>query len=90
MLGNISILFVKYMREVTKGHLLGVSDYYVMYRQGPCQFCETSAKITSMVTYPFSYFCGFLTSFTHMLNAHICCHLTGQFGYCVMIVVYWD
>ena len=35
MLGNIADLFVKCMRQVTKGHLyhlLGVSDYYVMYR----------------------------------------------------------
>ena len=35
MLGNISDHFVKCMRQVTKGHLyhlLGVSDYYVMYR----------------------------------------------------------
>ena len=35
MLGNIGDLFVKCMRQVTKGHLyhlLGVSDYYVMYR----------------------------------------------------------
>ena len=36
MLGNIGDLFVKCMGQVTKGrlyHLLGVSDYYVMYRQ---------------------------------------------------------
>ena len=36
MLGNIGDLFVKCMRQVTKAHLyhlLGVSDYYVMYRQ---------------------------------------------------------
>ena len=35
MLGNIGDLFVKCMQQVTKGHLyhlLGVSDYYVMYR----------------------------------------------------------
>ena len=35
MLGNIGDLFVKCMRQVTKDHLynlLGVSDYYVMYR----------------------------------------------------------
>ena len=35
MLANIGNLFVKCMRQVTKGylyHLLGVSDYYVMYR----------------------------------------------------------
>ena len=34
MLGNIGDLFVKCMRQVTKGHLyhlLGVSDYYVMF-----------------------------------------------------------
>ena len=44
--------FVKCMRKVTKYylyHLLGVSDYYVMYRQGPSQFCETLAKITDWV-----------------------------------------
>ena len=37
MLGNIGDPFVKCMQQVTKGHLychlLGVSDYYVMYRQ---------------------------------------------------------
>ena len=36
MLGNIGDLFVICMRQVTKSHLyrlLGVSDYYVMYRQ---------------------------------------------------------
>ena len=36
MLGNIGDLFVKCMQQVTKGHLyhlLGISDYYVMYRQ---------------------------------------------------------
>ena len=36
MLGNIGDLFVKCMRQVTKVHLyylLGVSDYYVMYRR---------------------------------------------------------
>ena len=35
MLGNIGEMFVKCMRQATKGnlyHLLGVSDYYVMYR----------------------------------------------------------
>ena len=35
VLGNVDDLFVKCMRQVTKGHLyhlLGVSDYYVMYR----------------------------------------------------------
>ena len=38
MLGNICDLFVKCMRQITKGHLyhlLGVSDYYVMYRHKP-------------------------------------------------------
>ena len=41
MPGNISELFVKCMRQVTNGHLyhlLGVLDYYVMYRQRPSQF----------------------------------------------------
>ena len=36
MLGNISNLFVKCMGQVTKVHLyhlLGVYDYYVIYRQ---------------------------------------------------------
>ena len=36
--GNLGNLFVIHMRQVTKGHfyyLLGVSDYYVMYRQRP-------------------------------------------------------
>ena len=35
MVGNIGDLFVKCMRQVTKSqlsHLLGVSDYYVIYR----------------------------------------------------------
>ena len=38
MLGDIGNVFVKCMRQVTKGHLYhpsGVSDYYVMYRQRP-------------------------------------------------------
>ena len=50
MLGNISKLFVKCMQQVTKGHLyhmLGVLDYYVMYRQRATQFCETYAKFTN-------------------------------------------
>ena len=36
MLGNIGKLFVKCMQQVTKGHvyhLLGVSDYSIMYRR---------------------------------------------------------
>ena len=36
MLGKIADLFVKCMRQVTKGHLyhlFGVSDYYVMNRE---------------------------------------------------------
>ena len=36
MLGNIVDLFVKCMRKVTKYHLhnlLGILDYYVIYRQ---------------------------------------------------------
>ena len=35
MLGNIGHLFVKCRRQVTNGHeyhLLGVSEYYIMYR----------------------------------------------------------
>ena len=47
MLGNIGDLFVKCIRQVTKGyfyHLLGVSDYYIMYRQRASQFGETSQK----------------------------------------------
>ena len=53
MLGNIGDLIMKCMCQVTKGHLyhlLGVSDYYVMYWHGPSQFCETSAKIIDWVT----------------------------------------
>ena len=49
MLGNIGHLFVKCMRQDTKGilyHLLEESDYYVMYRQSS-QFCEISAKTTN-------------------------------------------
>ena len=65
MVGNIGDLFVKCMRQVTKGHLyhlLGVSDYYVMYRQskGPSQFCETLAKITNWVTDPLGWSCNIL------------------------------
>ena len=60
MLRNIGELFVKCMQQVTKGHLyhlLGVSDYYVMYLgTGPCQFCEMSAKITDLVTDPLRWF----------------------------------
>ena len=36
MLGNIGNLFVICVQQVTNGHvyhLLGVSDYYVLYRQ---------------------------------------------------------
>ena len=47
MLGNIGDLIVKGMRQVTKGHLyhlLGVLDYYLMYRliplDGSVTFCE--------------------------------------------------
>ena len=56
MLGNIGELFVKCMRQVTKSHLyhlLGVSDYYVMYRHR-VQYCEMSAKIIDWVTDPLS------------------------------------
>ena len=52
MLGNIGDMFVKCMRQVTKGHLLRVSDYYVMYRRRIDQFCETLAKITDWGTDP--------------------------------------
>ena len=50
MLGNIDNLFLKCMQKVTKVylyHLLGVLDYYVMYRQRACQFCEMSAMVTN-------------------------------------------
>ena len=60
MLGNIGKQFVKCMRQVTKVHLyhlLGVSDYYVMYRQKISPFCETSADLTNCVTDPFRWFC---------------------------------
>ena len=59
MLGNIGELFVKCMRQVTKGnlyHLLELSDYYVMYRQRATQFCKTSVKVTNWVTDPFRWF----------------------------------
>ena len=59
MLGNIGDLFMKCMRQVTKDHLyylLGVSDYYVMYRHS--QFGETSAKITDWVTDDLRWFCN--------------------------------
>ena len=51
---NIGNLFVICMGQVTKSHLyhlLGVSDYYVMYRQRAK--CEMSAKVTNWVTDPF-------------------------------------
>ena len=63
MLGNIGDLFVKCLRQVTKDHLyhlLGVSDYYVMYRQFCETFCETLAKITDWVTDPHRWFCNIL------------------------------
>ena len=52
MLGNIGNQLVKYMRQVTKGHLyqlLEVSDYCVMLLcigRRPSQFCETSPNAT--------------------------------------------
>ena len=55
MLGNIGNLFVKCMPRVTKGHLyhlLRISDYDVMYRQVPSEFCETPEKVTNWVTDP--------------------------------------
>ena len=58
MLEDIGNLFVKCMRQVTKSHLchlLGLSDYYVRYRQRA--FCERSAKVTNWVTDPFRWFC---------------------------------
>ena len=48
--GNIVNLFVKCLQQVTKGHLyhlLGVSDYYVMYRQ----------RTKSVLTDPFRWLC---------------------------------
>ena len=63
MLGNISFLFVKCMRQVTKGHLyhlLGVSDYYVMYRHRALSILLMSAVITNCVTYPPRLFCDSL------------------------------
>ena len=64
MLGNICDLFVKCMRQVTKGHLyhlFGALDYHVMYRgTWPSQFCETSAKITDWVMDPLRWFCNIL------------------------------
>ena len=53
MLGIIGNLFVKCMEQVTKGHwyhLLGVSDYYVMYRQrAQCHYAFTISLIISSV-----------------------------------------
>ena len=66
MLGNICDLFVKCMRQVTKGHLyhlLEVSDYYAIYiyiGTGPSQFCETSAEIIDWVTDPLRWFSNIL------------------------------
>ena len=63
MLGNIGDLFVKCMRQVTKGHsyhLLGESGNYVSIDTGCSQFCETSAKITDWVTVPLKWFCKIL------------------------------
>ena len=51
--GNIGNLFVTCMQ------LLGVSDYFLMYRQR-AKFCETSAKVTNWVTDPFRWLCEFL------------------------------
>ena len=51
------------MQQVTNDHfylLLGVSDYYVMYRQRANQFCETSAKVTNWVNDPFRWSCELL------------------------------
>ena len=58
MLGNIGDLFEKCMRQVTKDHLyhlLGVSDYYVMYRQ------RTESVLLSWVTDPLRWFCNILS-----------------------------
>ena len=54
-------MFVKCMRQVTKGHLyhmFGVADYYVMYRHRAQSVCETSAKINDWVTDPLRWFCN--------------------------------
>ena len=59
MLGNIGNLFVKFMQQVTKGHLyhlLGVSDYYVMHRQRAQSVCETSVKVNNWVIDSFRWF----------------------------------
>ena len=61
MLGNMGNLFVKGLQEVTKGHLyhlLGVLDYYVIYRWS--QFCEMSPKVTNWATDPFRWLCELL------------------------------
>ena len=55
MRGDIGNLLMKCLPQVTKGHLyhlLGVLDYYVMYRHRASQFCEMSLKITDWVTDP--------------------------------------
>ena len=61
MLGNIGDLLVKCMQQVTKGHLyhlLGVSDYCVMYMQRAQSVCERLAKINNWVTDPLRWFCN--------------------------------
>ena len=49
MLGNIGDLFVKCMRQVSKGHLyhlLGISDCYVMYRQRAKSLIPLDGSVT--------------------------------------------
>ena len=63
MLGNIGDLFVKCMQQVTTGHLyhlLGVSDYYVMYKHRAQSVFEMPAKVINLVTDPFRWLCEFL------------------------------
>ena len=55
MLGNIGDLFSEMYGTRHKRPFVpsvGLLDYYVMYRQWPSQFCETSAKVTNWVTDP--------------------------------------
>ena len=56
-------VFVTCMLQVTKDHLhhlLGVSDYYVMYRHRASQFRETSEKVTDWVNDSFRWSCELL------------------------------
>ena len=59
-MGNIGDLFVKGMRQATKGYLyqlLEVSDYYVKYRQTAKSVLWNVSIGHQWVTDPFRWFC---------------------------------